>query len=62
MDFSSLNSTYELNNCSNKDLNNLGNASYIKKFLFNICSENTLTNVKGYITEKIINCCKTFFN
>lgn len=46
-----------LNNCSNKELNNLGNTSYIKNFLFNICSENTLTNVNGYITEKIINCC-----
>ena len=46
-----------LNNCSNKELNELGNTLYIKKFFFNICSENTLTNVKGYITEKIINCC-----
>ena len=45
------------NNCSNEELNNIGNVEYIKKFLFNICSENTLTNVNGYITEKIINCC-----
>ena len=46
-----------LNNCSNEELNNIGNVEYIKKFLFNICSENTLTNVNGYITEKLINCC-----
>ena len=46
-----------LNNCSNEELNNIGNVEYIKKYLFNICSENTLTNVKGYITEKLINCC-----
>ena len=45
------------NNCSNEELNNIGNIEYIKKFLFNICSENTLTNINGYITEKLINCC-----
>tara|TARA_B110000037_G_C17087280_1_gene492487 strand:- start:71 stop:967 length:897 start_codon:yes stop_codon:yes gene_type:complete len=46
-----------LNNCSNEELNKLGNTTYINKFLFNICAENTLTEVEGYITEKIINCC-----
>lgn len=46
-----------LNNCSNEELNAIGNIEYIKKFLFNICSENTLTSVNGYITEKLINCC-----
>lgn len=46
-----------LNNCSNEELNNIGNTEYIKKFLFNICSENTLTSINGYITEKLINCC-----
>ena len=46
-----------LNNCSNEELNNIGNVEYIKKFLFNICSENTLTRVNGYITEKLMNCC-----
>jgi hypothetical protein len=46
-----------LNNCSNDELNKLGNSNYLKNFLFNICSENTLTKVDGYITEKIIHCC-----
>lgn len=45
------------NNCSNEELNNIGNIEYIKKYLFNICSENTLTSINGYITEKLINCC-----
>jgi len=45
-----------LNNCSNDELNRLGNENYLKQFLFNICSENTLTQVKGYITEKIVRC------
>jgi hypothetical protein len=46
------------NNCSNEELNNIGNKEFIKKFLFNICSENTLTNIPGYITEKLMNCCQ----
>ena len=46
-----------LNNCSNEELNNSGNVAYIQKFIFHICSENTLTNVQGYITEKLMNCC-----
>jgi hypothetical protein len=46
-----------LNNCSNEELNRIGNTEYIKKYLFNICSENTLTSINGYITEKLINCC-----
>jgi len=46
-----------LNNCSNEELNNIGNIAYIKQFIFHICSENSQTNVKGYITEKIMNCC-----
>lgn len=45
------------NNCSNEELNRLGNSKYISNYLFNICSENSLTNVKGYITEKLVNCC-----
>ena len=45
------------NNCSNEEINKIGNVEYIKKFLFNICSENTLTSVNGYITEKLMNCC-----
>jgi hypothetical protein len=45
------------NNCSVEELNRLGNPKYISNYLFNICSENSLTNVKGYITEKLVNCC-----
>lgn len=45
------------NNCSNEELNSVGNIEYIKKFLFNICSENILTTIDGYITEKLLNCC-----
>jgi len=46
-----------LNNCTNEELNRLGNSNYLSKYLFNICSENTLTNIDGYITEKLVNCC-----
>ena len=45
------------NNCSNDILNKIGNVTYIRQFLFNICPENCLTSVKGYITEKLLNCC-----
>lgn len=45
------------NNCSNKELNKIGNVEYIKNFIFNICSENSINNIDGYITEKIMNCC-----
>ena len=45
------------NNCSNEELNRIGTAEYIKKFLFNICSENYCDSHPGYITEKLMNCC-----
>jgi hypothetical protein len=46
------------NNCSNIELNRIGKAKYINKFLFNICSENyDNDNVDGYITEKLMDCC-----
>jgi hypothetical protein len=45
------------NNTSNEELNNIGNIEYIKKFKFNICSENCITDLEGYITEKLLNCC-----
>lgn len=46
------------NNCSNGELNRIGKAKYIKKFVFNICSENyDYDNVDGYITEKLMDCC-----
>ncbi len=46
-----------LNNCSNEELNKMGNAEYIKKYIFNICPENFICNFNGYITEKLMNCC-----
>ena len=45
------------NNCSNEELNSIGNIEYIKKFKFNICPENCKTNINGYITEKLLNSC-----
>ena len=45
------------NNCSNDTLNKIGNITYIRQFLFNICPENCLTTINGYITEKLLNCC-----
>lgn len=45
------------NNCDNKELNELGNVEYISQYLFNICSENSICKIDGYITEKIMNCC-----
>jgi GR25 family glycosyltransferase involved in LPS biosynthesis len=45
------------NNCSNDELNKIGNIEYIKKFVFNICSENFKTQFPGYITEKLFNAC-----
>lgn len=45
------------NNCANDELNNMGNIEYIKKFLFNICSENYGADHPGYVTEKLMNAC-----
>jgi hypothetical protein len=45
------------NNCSKEELNKTGNVEYIKNFIFNICSENSINNIDGYISEKIMNCC-----
>lgn len=46
-----------LNNCSNTEINSIGNNEYFKLFKFNICSENYLTTIPGYFTEKMWNCC-----
>ena len=46
-----------LNNCSNEELDRIGTAEYLKKFIFNICSENFGECHPGYITEKLMNCC-----
>jgi hypothetical protein len=45
------------NNCSNEELDRLGTPDYLKKFVFNICSENFGECHPGYITEKLMNCC-----
>lgn len=45
------------NNCSNEELNSIGNVNYINKYLFNLCPENKKCLIKGYITEKLLNCC-----
>ena len=42
------------NNASNQELNEVGKVNYIKNFLFNICPENTITKLDGYVTEKIL--------
>lgn len=45
------------NNCSNEELNRIGNPEYIKRFIFNICPENFGASHPGYITEKLMNAC-----
>jgi len=45
------------NNCSNAELENIGNVNYIRKYIFNICPENFKTSLKGYITEKLVLAC-----
>jgi hypothetical protein len=45
------------NNSSNEELNSIGKFEYLKKFIFNICPENTKTLPKGYITEKLLQSC-----
>jgi hypothetical protein len=45
------------NNCSSEEVDRLGTSEYIKKFIFNICSENFADSHPGYITEKLMNCC-----
>lgn len=45
------------NNCSNAEVNAIGNIEYIKKFIFNICCENFGNDHPGYVTEKLMNAC-----
>lgn len=46
------------NNCSNEELERLGNIEYIKNYLYNICPENfNNCEFDGYITEKLMNAC-----
>jgi hypothetical protein len=46
------------NNCNNHELNAIGKNEYLKQFIFNICPENFMTSIGGYITEKIFEACK----
>ena len=45
------------NNCSNNELESIGNIKYINQFYFNLCPENSLCEFNGYITEKLMRCC-----
>jgi len=45
------------NNASNEELNKIGKKSYLKSFIFNICPENSINKLKGYITEKLMDSC-----
>ncbi len=42
-----------LNNCSNQEINELFNVEYYKLFQFNLCPENYLVTIPGYVTEKL---------
>ena len=46
------------NNYSNEKFNKIGKVNFLKNYIFNICPENTYTDLKGYITEKLMDCCK----
>lgn len=47
-----------LTNCSNEEVDRIGNIAYIEKYAFNICSENFASeSYDGYISEKLPNCC-----
>jgi hypothetical protein len=45
------------NNCPNKYLNEVGIVKYTSDFVFNLCCENSYYNHRGYVTEKLMNCC-----
>jgi hypothetical protein len=45
------------NNYSNEELNKVGKENFLKNYIFNICPENTYTDLKGYITEKVMDAC-----
>jgi hypothetical protein len=45
------------NNCSNDEINSIGNINWINRYLFNLCPENKSCVINGYITEKLLNCC-----
>ena len=45
------------NNCSNEVLNRIGNPSWVRQFIFNICPENFGASHLGYIKEKLMNAC-----
>ena len=45
------------NNCSSEEIDELFNVDYYKLFQFNICPENYITSIPGYITEKLWYTC-----
>lgn len=47
------------NNYSNDEFNKIGKKKFLEDFIFNICPENTYTDLKGYITEKVMDACNS---
>ena len=47
------------NNFSNKEFENIGRLDFQKQFIFNICPENFVTKLDGYVTEKIWMACRS---
>lgn len=45
------------NNFDNKKFNEIGKIDFLKKFIFNLCPENSKYNYPGYITEKLMDSC-----
>lgn len=46
-----------LNNYDNNYLNKIGKNNFLKKYIFNLCPENSKYNFPGYITEKLMDSC-----
>lgn len=45
------------NNYNHDFFEKLGKNKFLKKFIFNLCPENSEGNYPGYITEKLMDCC-----
>jgi hypothetical protein len=45
------------NNYDHSTFEKLGKNNFLKKFIFNVCPENSEGNYPGYITEKLMDCC-----
>jgi hypothetical protein len=46
-----------LNNFSNAEFENIGRTGFQSRFIFNICPENFVTSIDGYVTEKLMYAC-----